>query len=71
MKIDRETANELNPLIGDMHEDTLNNISGMVGLLQEFTTFQNEMHLSIPATTGFYNACESIRRALRYESENR
>ena len=70
MKISREIASRMNPLIGDQSGDTLNNVSGLVGLIQDLSIYEANMQLSIRATRGFFQACELIHAALEFEGEN-
>ena len=67
MKISREIAQKINPLIGNLQADTLHNISGMVGLVQDLSIFEPELHLSKHATKGFFCSCEIIHGVLNLE----
>jgi len=64
----RTLASINNPLIGGLPGDTYNNVLGMIGLLQDLSIYEPEMHLSRPATSGFFSACEVIKAAIQFEA---
>ncbi len=67
----REQAEELNPLIGNITADTLNNISSGLDLLMDLSVNEPEIHLTRSGTQGFFVICECLKAALAYENTDR
>ena len=71
MNLPRETAETLNPIIGNTSDDTLTNVIALVGLIQDITINNHELRLSKQATTGLFLVTECLQVALEYELADR
>jgi hypothetical protein len=67
MSISREVASRCNPIIGGLQGDTLNNVIGLIQLIQDMTVVA-PIELSEDGNNGLFTLCECMRTALKFEN---
>ncbi len=67
---DAESAEALNPIIGNIPADTFQNISNILALSQDLLAGGGDQSLSNPGKEGLFTLFGCIKAATDYEIEN-